>query len=378
MASEPSLYIKTEIRDYNASQFNELLTRTQRQEQLTLPIPAASAEALCMNYQGQLPEGYRYTSTAFRYACIYAANGLSRLVLHLAGVRRDRFAPEESYSLVDAIDVFNLTVRRKFTSRGLDRCLVVQNANDHLIEGFLGPGFSPLDNGMLLELSESLAGTAATPLYFHMAHVNGRRLLARFLAPEPTVRYVNRHLGGVDAYRMGFQVSNSSISGESVRVYPILCREYDKSVILGKVSSTAINLRHGQKKLVEKLRGMFMLLLRRLPEMDKLSSRFDALQDRPLGFDVRHDVRKQQIERLAEWMYRSSITKLIARDVLSLAIRRGSGEEEVADATMLTQQEMAERNWCDLLHAAMRHASRLPWAKREMLERFAFRLLMKG
>jgi hypothetical protein len=375
MPEPPALYVRQNLTDYRPSELVKFQEALVLQDRNTAIRPVTSAESLLLNRRGQLPDGYRYTSTAFRQVCSATAHGLRPLVLHLAGVKQDKLAPAEAYSFSDAIDVFNLAVRRKFLARELSRCQMVLDLRTKLVDGLLGPTAVALENGVLLQCASEVAQSSGRELSFQLASLTGRRMLVRFVEPTPVVTYQNVGLRREDTYYSGFQLTNSGISGESIRVCPILYRPLDQTTIMMTARGDSIVLTHVGRNLVSRLKRLFVRLAARLPIIAQSAQKIADLQLASLRLDVDREIRGQQVERLIAHLRDYDIPRSLARQIVDCAICYGSGVTRQADASMLTRREMESRNWCDMLHGVTMVAKQLPWSKREVLERFAYQIL---
>jgi hypothetical protein len=329
---------------------------------------------LCLDKEGTLPGGYRYTEAAFKQVCAIAARGLYQIVLDLSGIYRRGAASRDDYSFDVAVDLFNTVVRRRFNGRFNGKARVVRNTDPALrvVDGVLGPKYNYLENRNIYDMSRDAVASSQAKVVFHEAAVAGRRLMIRYAHKRPLFEVkVAGH--DADAFHGGYHFSNSEIAGESsVKASVLLLRMPADTASIGRFGRG--RLAHTGKDFGKKLNRMFQAVLSIPQDPAATRKRVDAMIAAPLGLDVPEQEREAQLGYIARALYHEDIPRALAGRIAVSAMQYGSHDDIVKPRPM-TREVCAGRTVYDLYNALTREARELPLAVRETVERAAYGLL---
>lgn len=341
-------------------------------ERATSVRHVGSVRELCLDGDGSLPGGYRYTEPAFRQVCALACKGLYSMVLDLSGVYRSGESLREDYSFSGAIDLFNAVVRRRFNGRFSGKVRIVKDSGGKLVDGVLGPKYNYLENRAVYDMSKEAVASSQAKVRFHEAAISGRRLLIRYAHKKPLFELAT--IGhGVESFHGGYHFSNSEIAGEaSVRAAVILLRRPDGTVSLGRFGTG--RLAHTGKDFAKKLSKMFQSVLSAPQDATTLRKQVDLIRASPLNLGGTDQERDAQLEYLATTLHRQGVAKNVAGRIAVSAMQYGS-YDKVGTPKMLTREALEKRTVYDFYSALTREARELPLAAREAVEQAAYGLL---
>jgi len=354
-------------RIYTASQLEDLCVDAARVNTNTSMLPIERSKQLEMDDRGQLENGFRFTTTAFRQLCRTLAGGMSSLLDDVAGKRRRKAAMDVEFSPPTAIAIFNRLLRLRFV-RMLGR-LAVYNVADRTIDGFVGPKYKYLANSAFA--SNLLEGLASESLKFHRGYLYGRQLALRFVHNGKLPVTTN---DGITLFALGRHYANSEIGDASVRAAPMVTL-VDGPTALG---SYDLRLPHAGRDFQRKLQKLLGSSLRG-PDEALLDGWIKALQSQPLigkedEFSV--DGLARSKSRLERKLVSKGLTQRMAQQVSALSFFGANlagfpSIEDFANKSFAIGQRTAY----DACIALMQTPIRMPLNARERVEQVAYSLL---
>lgn len=370
-----NIFVIPEPRYFDSTAEAELARELTKLERTTSVKHVGSPNELCLDQDGRLPNGFRYTEAAFKQVCSLACKGLYQLVVDLSGIYRTSGSLRDDYSFTGAIDLFNAVVRRRFNGRFNGKARIVKNtaAEHKLVDGVLGPKYNYLENRTVYDMAKDAVSSSMARVRFHEAAMAGRRLMIRFahrkaLFEIPIVGH------GTESFYGGYHFSNSEIAGEaSVKAAVLLLRKPSDTVALGRFGKG--RLAHTGKDFGKKLNKMFQAVLSIPQDAASLRKRVEAMRAANLGLGGADQERDAQLEYLSLTLHRQDIPKTLAGRIAVSAMNYGS-YDQVGRPKMLTREVLDRRTVYDLYTALTREARELPLAVRETVEQAAYGILI--
>jgi hypothetical protein len=369
-----SIFVVPEPRRFGADAEKALAAELTQLERVTSVKHVSGAGELCLDREGRLPGGYRYTEAAFKQVCSLAARGLYQLVIDLSGIYRQTGTLRNDYSFDGAVDLFNAVVRRRFRGRFDGKARMVRNTDQahRLVDGVLGPKYNYLENRTVYDMAKDAVASGPVRVRFHEAALAGRRIAIRFAhrAPLFEIPLVGH---GVESFYGGYHFSNSEIAGEaSVKAAILLLRQPSDTIALGKFGKG--RLAHTGKDFGKKLNKMFQAVLSIPQDAKTLRERVEAIREAGLGLGGTEQERDDRLEYIALMLHRQDIPKSLAGRIAVSAMNYGS-YDVVGKPRMLTREVLGRRTVYDLYTALTREAKELPLSVRESVEQAAYGLL---
>jgi hypothetical protein len=367
-----NIFVLPEPRYFGAAAEDDLAKELARLERVTRVKHVGGHPELCLDRDGSLPDGYRYTEAAFKQVCALAAKGLYPLVVDLSGIYRPAATARDDYSFAGAIELFNAVIRRRFRGRFSGRARVVKNTALRLVDGVLGPKYNYLENRTVYDMAKDAVSSSMSRVLFHEAALAGRRIMIRFAHRRPLFE-VPAAGPGVESFYGGYHFSNSEIAGEaSVRAAVLLLRRPSDTVALGRFG--AGRLAHTGKDFGKKLGKMFQAVLAVPQDGAALRRRVEALRAAGLGLGGTEPERDAQLDYLSLVLHRQNIPRTLARRIVVSAMNYGSSDP-AGRPRILARDVLDRRTAYDLYTALTREARELPLSVRETAEQAAYGLL---
>lgn len=306
--------------------------------------------------------GYRYSAAAFRRICRLLAPGLSKVVLNVLGEGAERDKLREIFSRESACHLFNEVADLRFDGLVSGHQMLLDSKRQR-IEGFLGPKTHYLENSSFLDLVETII-TDCADVAFAGADITGRRLFIRYLNPKriPTVQ---------GNWLQGYAFCIDEAGDDAIRAYLYYQRvECGSGCLQPRANRQRQRQRRTGSKFAARLKQLLAGVLRAEP-LD-LATVFQELASRKLFHEgtegaLRHIQRQWvQVLRLA------GIPADIADGVAGMPFMATSlfGQRTLPEVLRCTEY--------DLFYALIADASGRNQRLRELLERAAFSVFMKG
>jgi hypothetical protein len=369
-----TLYIDPETVVYAEGEEAALAARLVATDRVTQTPYVGALAQLQLNHEGQLPGGYRYTSTAFKQVCGLACPGLHQAVVDLSGIRRTSMQPRCDYSFADAIEIFNRALRIRYQERFDGKVRLIKDVNQRLVEGVMGPKYNYLENRTLYDIAKDAMATSPARVRFLEALLEGRRLLLRFVHDRPLFA-VDTH-PGADGERFsgGYHISNSEIGGEaSVRVTTLLYRHRAATTSLGPFPGRR-PLAHIGKDFAKKLNRVFAGAMAVHQDGKLLAQRVRQLMALPLELGHDEEQREERLDDLSLLLHRQNIPRGLARRIILATISYGS--DPSGPLPRAPERLRRGRTWFDLYSTLTRESRGLDMTVMEAVEQAAFQILL--
>jgi hypothetical protein len=352
-------------RVFTAIELAELREAVEVIDKNTTIFPVDLPRQLEIDDEGFLPEGYRFTTVAFRQLCQALVVGLNNLLGDVAGRRRRPGGEGSEYSAVTAIAIFNRLLRLRF-GRILGRQLV-RNTVAKTIDGLVGPKFRYLSN---MDFLDKIIEDVDESVKFHRGYLYGRHLATRFIHKDRIV--INR--GSVThVFAPGQHFANSEIGNASVRAAPMLSLA-NGSAALGPWYMRLPHQGRDFNRNLAKLCGSLAQSVPSKPVFETWLSSLDQqflIKGEPNG-EALLQARASLTQRLTE----RKLTQQLAQRAVAVAffganLAAINGIEEFAGNALV----LGERTAYDILIALMDLPIKMPLALRERIEQLAYSVL---
>lgn len=371
------LYSEIKPLGFDSHQLRMFSDALKDQDAHTVMYPIDLAEQVVLKPDATtLRGGFKYGPVAFRQICKYLAPGLSNVLADLAGMRRVKSESDRNrFSAADAVAVFNMVVRRRF-SADLEGLQAVRDTRTGMIEGVVGRGYKRLSNYDLYERSAEILRAYRHPVEFHRADLTGRSVVFCYRDVEPAFSLPapdNKE----DRFYTGYYYSNSEVGDGSVRATTVLIRGSEETRSLGFFAKRA-RLNHAGKDFAKRFEQMMDSVAEKRPDADRMKAGLLKLSARPLGFDVAtEDEREERFKTLQHCLETNEAARSVSKKVLRSVILRGSHDGLAApDVRLVDRRKWADRSAYDLYNAMGRVARNLPVTTREQVEQLAYSLLL--
>lgn len=352
-------------RIFTALEQAELREAVEVIDKNTTILPVDVPRQLEIDDEGFLPEGYRFTTVAFRQLCQALVVGLNNLLGDVSGRRRRPGSEESEYSAVTAIAIYNRLLRLRF-NRILGRQLV-RNTVDRTIDGLVGPKFRYLSN---MDFLDKVSEDVAEEVKFHRGYLYGRHLATRFIHKDrlTVTRGKTTHV-----FAPGQHFANSEIGNASVRAAPMLCLGNGPAAL----GPWFMRLPHQGRDFNRNLAKLCGSLAQNVPSkavfeewLSSLDKQF-LIQGEPDG-----EVLLQTRARLTQRLTERKLTQQLAQRAVAVAffganLAAVNGIEEFAGNALV----LGERTAYDILIALMELPVKMPLALRERIEQLAYGVL---
>lgn len=319
---------------------------------------------------------YRYTTPALSKVCQMACSSLFPVIDDVSGQSRKLEESTSAYSLQQAVDIFNAVIELRFATRFQGQVKLLWNRGTRRIEGAAGLRYSHLENHQLLELAQSAASAATTALDFHEAAVDGRRLLLRFVQPNPLFKV--RVGDDSEPYFGGIHFVNSEIAGEcSVRAAVLLVRGGHGTSALGSYVNEGSGGRvvHTGRDFQERVQTLMQNVLAQFEKLDAKRKSLQRLVRTPLGLTTTDD-KNNRVRAVKRAVQRAGLKPGLAQRAVESMMYFGSNPPgRRKPVGYVGKKALSERTAYDLYNSLTREALLLPAEARESAEQAAFQIL---
>lgn len=354
-------------RVFKAVEFDDLRVELRRVDSATMIMPIDTVAQLELNEKGELLNGYRFTTTAFRQLSQMLAVGLSGLLYDVSGRRRRKDATEVEYSPASAIAIYNRLIRLRFV-RVMGR-QIVRNTEDRTIDGFVGPKYRYLSN---IDFMARVEADLDSNVKFHRAYLYGRHVAMRFVSPDrlSIVRQPKPHV-----YAIGQHYANSEIGGAAVRSAPVIMTGSGAAALGPYVGRLA----HAGRDFGRDLAKLIASTAAAVPPKADFDKWLTRLQERSLladNVELDADSLSEGRDYVLRRLVARGITRGIADRVSALSFY-GPAFASMKEAPSFFSNTLAikTRTAYDVFVALTEAPVKLPIAMRERIERVAYQLL---
>jgi hypothetical protein len=350
---------------HEADAFDKALHAVDR---ATSVVNVSDINELLLSPTGQTLVGNRrYTAEGFMHIARTLSSGLWTLLVDISGGRRRPLVDPDSYDAVAAINIFNATLRLRFSQLDGKRLILTPQR----IEG-LGPSYCYMDNRTLFQAAQETIELSPVPTLFLGASLIGRRMNIWYRSREPMfsvpVGGKRRH------FWTGYYIANGEVTGVSLRGAEAIYNSFGNC--LGSLTEQGQRVIHAGTTFTQRVERMLSRLISREPDVERLRERFVQLAATSLNLVGSEEVRQQREARILQILGRRSLPRSIAGDVLSNAICVGSDTTLRPSHVMLTAETAAARTAYDLFCGLVRVGKKVGLDRREKLEQIAYELLL--
>jgi hypothetical protein len=368
-----ALYVYPEAVTYGEGAEPALVDKLAETDRVTQTPYVGALSQLQLNHEGELPGGYRYTSTAFKQVCGLACPGLHQAVVDLSGIRRTSVQPRRDYSFADAIEVFNRALRIRYQERFEGKVRLIRDVQRHLVEGMLGPKYNYLENRALYDMARDAMASSPLRVRFLEAVLEGRRLLLRFVHVRPLFVVDTGPGTDCEPFSGGYHVSNSEVGEASVRVTTLLYRHRSATTSLGPFPGRG-PLAHTGKDFVKKVIRIFAGAVTTNQDGPLLARRMQRLREMPLDLGQGEQQREERLDDLSLLLHRQNVPRSVARRIILATMSYGSDlPRQLPRAPDRLRQG---RTWFDLYSTLTRESRGLDMTVMEAIEQAAFQILL--
>ncbi len=353
--------------------FVELLT-VQDRHTIATPLDVTEQILLtpdCTTQRG----GLQIAATAFRQICRAVCPGLYNVVADVAGLRRRaKDADRDRFSLSDALQIFNVSVRRRFRTC-LDGMQSVRDTRTGIIDGIVGRNYRRLPNIELLQKAGEIMRLYKQPVQFHSARVYGRYIVLCYRDLEP---FFTIDLGRDrrDTFYSGFYFSNSETGDGSVRATTILTRGRDDNRALGFFGSRG-RLIHAGKDFARRFEQLMNSVAEHRPDKARLERGMIALATETLGLGGTDDETERKFVELVHVLRTRQLTNSLAKKIVrGVLVQTGFDVSPVADVRHAKREDWPDRTGYDLFMSMTRVSKSLPITLQERVENLAYAMVV--
>lgn len=362
------LYRRASSRRFQPSEEADLIEALRTSDAATSCHPVESPRELQLDSDGKtIQGGYRFVVGSFAQVSRRLAQGLSRFMADISGVRRHR---EERFADgLWARRLWNDLVDMRFGL--LARFRLVRNDVDRTIDGLLGMRQTYVENVDFYGNAVEVLRQAVPGLVFHAGSLLGRRMIVWLRDTTPLFRAEF----GADSFPIyrGFYFGNGEVAGTAARVTNALFCRY--GVCLLPYRRFGRKMRHTGKDVVPRFASHLLHSAQVILDAESLANHFRRAFGETLGY--RADFTDRQKQKQAR--------KLI-HTLAVLGVPQGLAGETVADALEVgydlprgqlpAQRRLYHQRTAADLFASLLHLSRrLDPDRRELLEQAAFGVL---
>jgi hypothetical protein len=368
------LFVYPETKTYAEGEESALAAKLTDTDRVTQTPYIGALAQIQLDHEGFLPNGYRYTSTAFKQICGLACPGLHQAVVDLSGMRRTSLQPRYDYSFPDAIEVFNKALRIRYTERFDGKVRLIKDVKRKLVEGVMGPKYSYLENRALYDIVRDAMFSSPVRVRFLEATLEGRRLMLRFVHTQRLFAVAFSSAADVENFSGGYHISNSEIGGEaSVRVTTLLYRHHTATTSLGPFPGRG-PLAHTGKDFTKRLKRVFASALAVHQDGRMLARRMNSLMFLPLDLGEGEKQREERLDDLSLLLHRQNIPRGLARRIILATMSYGS--EPAEQLPRAPARSRPGRTWFDLYNTLTRESRGLDMTVMEAVEQAAFQILL--
>lgn len=356
-----TFYDLPKIRDFEpgvegSKEMTDTLNRMSADTQAASPN---SPRDLCLEYlEGKTQRGFRYTSEGFSRICKATAPNLSKVVEHIAGTSRHLGqigVHNDAFSMQDACQIFNIAVNRRYQD-WLVRFRIVLNMAQLTIDGVIGPSTHFVTNADFMSIATSVL---PSDVEFAGASLAGRRLMARYLTPLPTMTPMG-------FMRAGFAFVVAEAGDDAIRAYRLY--EGDNGSFLQTVVSP-LKRAGKQKKFKERLRNLLQrtIAAKPLPLQRKMQELSKAR--------LFSDLAEYSMDRVTTHWRRTLKLAHVPPNIADRVVARMTADDDPSVARFADDQ-LRMKSELDLLSALMAESRRSNQRVRELLERAAYSVFL--
>lgn len=370
-----ALAVDPESRRFDNTGQQALVDSLRETERNSAFRPLTSPREVLLDNNGRtLVGGSRFTHWAFFQLCQALSPGLYRLMIELSGSQRTPEQDRNDYSFEEAIQVINMLIRRRFTTKLYGRHLL-RDTRTNVIHGVVGSNYRWLPNKDLYDRTVNVVAASRQEMVFHEAILNGRWLMLRFCRRDPFFS-VASPAGGADVFYNGFHFSNNEVGLASVRAAAFLWRREGNTTSM----TPAVRLVHSaQRGFDQRLELTLSGVADRLKEPEFYSRHVLRLRAATLRLGSRDErAERRRRDDLSHLLTRRKMNMGLARRVVIGACGYGSYDSPRAEMTRTQRSTLATRTFFDLYNSMGREARRLTIGAQEQAEQVAYALLVGG